>query len=314
MKIAIVGAGRMGSLIGSYLSKGGEDVILLDPWQAHVDAINKDGLWLENEGEESFISHPRAYTSADQVGEIVDLLIVLVMGMYTESATRACLCLCDSHTRCLSLQNGVGNVQVLEKMFDKERLMYGFMPYGGTVLGPGRVLARAGKNAPSHFGPVGFEEPDKFMEDLAALLRKQGLDFHTDKRSYIDSEVWYKIGMNCCGNSITAIARLPLGPVFNCDDITPYLDGIYNEVVAVAAALGITVAHERSGEKMPENHEMYNHLTSTAQDVKAKKQTEIDNLCGAVARMGDELGVPTPYNHFACGLIKLIQANYDKMF
>lgn len=81
----------------------------------------------------------------------MDLIVVLVMGMQTREAVRSAMCIADEHTYCLTLQNGVGNVEILEEFFPDDRLLFGVMPYGGEVLGPGSVKTMTGKGDKSHF-------------------------------------------------------------------------------------------------------------------------------------------------------------------
>lgn len=314
MKIAILGAGRMGSLVAGYATLGGADCLLVDPWQAHVDEINSNGLTICNNEDEPFTVKCRAFTSADQIKEKVDMLVVLVMGDHTREAVSAAMCLADEHTYCLSLQNGLGNVEVIEEFFPKEKVLYGIMPYGGTVLGPGKVKTLTNKNAESHFGSDAFEEPDAFMKEFAEIMSSHGLSFTADKKSNVDSEVWYKLAKNASGNAICAVCRLPLGPYTNADGATSLEVALFYEVAAVAAAQGITISKFDTGHKISHESKMYDHLPSTAQDVKARHHTEVDFINGAVARLGDKYGVPTPYNHMITGLVKIIQSTYDKQF
>lgn len=314
MKIAILGAGRMGSLVAGFASLGGAECYLVDTWQEHVDVINVDGLTIYNNEDAPFTVKCKAFTSADQIGEKMDLIIVLVMGHVTRTAVSAAMCLADENTYCLTLQNGMGNVEVIEEFFPKEKILYGIVPYGGTVMGPGRVKTLCAKGTKSHFGSDAFEEPNEFMEEFAKIMRSNGLEFYADKKSQVDSEIWYKLAKNCSGNPVCAITRLPLGPYTNCDATHPIEVALFMEVAAVAKSKGITLSLWNTGNKLSEESKMYWHLPSTAQDVKMKHKTEIDFLNGAVARMGDDLGIPTPYNHMITALVKIVEQNYDKQF
>ena len=314
MKIAILGAGRMGSLIGGFATLGGAECYLIDTWKEHVDTINRDGLTIYNNEDEPFNVKCRAYTSADQIGEKMDLIVVLVMGMYTRQALGAAMCLADEHTYVISLQNGLGHVEVLEEFFPKERILYGIVPYGGTVLGPGKVKTLTNETAESHFGSDAFEEPNDFMKEFASIMCAHGLHFYADKKSHVDSEIWFKLAKNCSGNPVCAVCRLPLGPYTNTDAAHGVEITLFMEVCAVAKAIGITVEKLATGNKISTESKMYNHLPSTAQDVKLRHKTEIDYLNGAVARLGDKYGVPTPYNHMITALVKIVEENYDSQF
>ncbi len=313
MKIAILGAGKMGSLVGSLLCRSGADVRLIDPWQAQVDAINRDGLTVRINEDEPYTVHPRAYTSADQVGEKMDLVILLVMGMYTEDALKAALCLFDEHTCCLTLQNGMGNVEKVLEYIPAERVMYGIVPYGGNMVVPGHMDAIVNLTAHAHFASAAYEEPTPFMEEFAALMQKNGLNFKAEKKSVIDSVIWDKLAKNASSNGVCGLVRLPLGPYNDCDDGMAVKQALYDEVIAVAAAKGIQVAMPDKL-KITKDMKMYNHMSSSAQDVRDKKKTEIDFISGYIAREGERLGVPTPYNKIITQLIHIVEQNYDKQF
>ena len=314
MKIGILGAGRMGSLVAGFAAKGGAECYLIDPWKDHVDAINANGLTIYNNDDEPFTVPCKAYTSADQVGEKMDLIIVLVMGDKTRDAVSASMCLSDDSTYCMTLQNGLGNVEVIEEYYPQERILFGIMPYGGTVLGPGKVKTLINASAESHFGPYGFEEPNEFIREFEGIMLGQGLKFYAVSKTEVNRIVWWKLAKNASGNAICGVCRLPLGPYTNCEYTTSVEVALFYETAAVAAAQGITLPSFDTGSKIALDSKMYNHLPSTAQDMKSKHKTEIDFINGAVARLGDKYGVPTPYNHMITALVKIIENNYDKQF
>ena len=141
-----------------------------------------------------------------------------------------------------------------------------------------------------------------------------GLNFYADKKSVVDSVIWWKLAKNCSGNPVCAIVRLPLGPYTNTEATHNIETALFMEVATVAKAQGITLSGWDTGKKLASDSKMFWHLPSTAQDVKNKKKTEIDFLNGAVARLGDELGIPTPYNHMIPALVKIVEENYDNQF
>lgn len=313
MKIAILGAGKMGSLVGSLLCRSGAEVSLIDPWKEHIDAINDHGLTVTVNGGEPYTVYPKAYISADQISEAMDLVIVLVMGMYTVDAVAAARNLFDDHTFCLTLQNGMGNVEKILEFFPAERVMYGIVPYGGNMAGPGKMDGIINLSAHAHFASAAFEEPTPFMEEFAALMQKNGLNFKAEKKSVIDSVIWDKLAKNASSNGVCGLVRLPLGPYNDCEDGMAVKQALYDEVIAVAAAKGIKVAMPDKL-KITKDMKMYNHLSSSAQDVRDKKKTEIDFISGYIAREGARLGVPTPYNTIITQLVHIVEQNYDKQF
>src|SRR5262249_2084218 len=107
MKIAVLGAGAMGSLFGGRLAKSGNDVWLMDVWREAVDAINERGLRIDDRAGGSEVVAINATLNPRDVG-VADLLLVFVKCYDTEAAVRQALPAVASHTTVLSLQNGWG--------------------------------------------------------------------------------------------------------------------------------------------------------------------------------------------------------------
>lgn len=314
MKIAIVGAGAMGSILGAHFVMGGAEVYFVDPFEAHIRAMQENGLKFRINQEEPRYLNVTAVTSADQIDEKMDLILFMVKGLYTETAALGARCLADEHTYCMTLQNGVGNAEILAEHYNRERILAGVVEFGGRMEEPGFVCALINPTAKISFASTTEEEPDEFVQSVAGLLEKAGLRAYARKKSEIESVIWFKLAKNCSGNPICAVTRLPLGPYNNTDEGLPIEKAVFEEVEAVANAQGIRLADQGKPHKIPKESQMYGHLPSTAQDVKARKKTEIDFLNGAVVRLGGKYGVPTPYNHMITALVKIIEQNYENQF
>ena len=111
MKICFIGAGALGSSIGGVLAAGGADVVLVDHFAAHVDAINTFGLNIRIDDEEKIVK-VRACSDCQDIG-IVDLVIVLVKSFHTRSAIESARPLIGENTMVMSIQNGMGHEEIL---------------------------------------------------------------------------------------------------------------------------------------------------------------------------------------------------------
>ena len=313
MKVAVVGAGIMGATIGTYLTEGGAEVWLVDPYKAHIDAINENGLDIigYDKDKNTFdINYKiKAVYSPDMRGEAVDYVVYCVKMMHMDSAIEQAKCISGPDTTHISLLNGVGSAEKLLEAYDDNHVVYGIVSSGGAVLAPGKVE----RNFVPGFSFISVGAACKritpALESFKAVLDKTDCDFKT--YDDIDPIVWEKMIKNCTGNAICSVARLNLGRLYNDDNGAELSELIEKEVRAVAAAQGIVVGPTpRMKGKLPPD---FPHVPSTAQDVLAKKQTEIDTINGAVSRLGRKYGVPTPYCDCMTMLIKLIQANYEYM-
>lgn len=314
MKIAIVGAGAMGSILGAHFILGGAKVYFIDPFEAHIKAMQENGLKIRINQEEPRNLKVTAVTSADQITEKMDLILFMVKGLYTASAAESARKLADEKTYCMTLQNGVGNAEILAEYYNRQRILAGIVEFGGRIEEPGSVSALINPAAKIAFASTTEEEPDEFMQETADTLVRAGLKAFAMKKSQIDAIIWFKLAKNCSGNPICAVTRLPLGPYNNTEEGLSIEKAVFEEVEAVANAQGIKLADQGAPHKIPKESQMYYHLPSTAQDVKAKKKTEIDFINGAVVRLGERYGVPTPYNHMIAALVKIIEQNYDNQF
>lgn len=312
MKIAIVGAGAMGASVGAFLHEAGAEVWFIDPFRAHMEEIRENGLRLiDVHGEESAakIYRIHAVTSADQMNDQMDYIFYQVKGMYMDDAIKGAKCISDEHTCHLTLQNGVGNVEKLLAFYAKDKVFYGMVSAGAKMLAPGSVE----RNFDPQKSFIAIGSASKVITDemkgLKELFDRTPCPFQLVDD--IDPIIWKKMISNCTGNAICSVARLTLGRLYNNDDGVELSERIEEEVRAVAKAQGIDIPATPSmkGKFPPE----FPHVPSTAQDIIARRQTEIDTLNGAVVRLGEQYGVPTPYNKAVTLMVKLIQANYDNL-
>lgn len=314
MKIAILGAGAMGSLVGSFLQKGGAEVSLVDPYVAHMEAIRQNGLEITLNGAPETV-RMAAFGTPDEVGP-VDAVVVLVKGLYTESAVRGAHALFGDETFTITLQNGLGNDDILKKIVPEERILKGVMKITSQLTGPGKIMSNILADVPGiHLGALTEDaKAAQTAQKVVELLNAGGLfaQYHTN----IDDFIWGKAVNNIAVNSACAIARCRIQDFCTHPDGRALLEGCLKEVIAVAGAKGVTLNFE----KVIDSIEKYTipkfgtHLPSTAQDVKAKRVTEIDFLNGAISRYGKELGIPTPINDITTAYVHIIQDNYENMF
>ena len=136
MKIAVLGAGAMGSIYGGHLSLH-NDVYMIDKKQEIVDKINADGLKLF-ENDKDVIYRPEAMTDSANLGE-VDLVILFVKALFSKAALEENRYIIGEHTYVMTLQNGAGHEDILSEFVPKERIIIGTTEDNGAVLDFGYV-------------------------------------------------------------------------------------------------------------------------------------------------------------------------------
>lgn len=286
-KVAVLGAGAVGSVLGALLSEGGCDVTLVSRNEEHVDAINLNGLVVKTpDGEESSVT-----IKADtKVSGEQDLIVLATKAYDVESALAqvkkfGCPVLC--------LQNGIGVEEIAAKVVGAERVIRGVTFMGATFLGPGCVM-----NAGIGETLIG---QSKHSEKIAGLFSKSRI--LTEMTNDITGAVWTKALINCGLNPFGALTGLSNGELQAVPGLKDAMLATVEEGEAVAGSFGIKA--DNPGEKL------LRIMTSTAQnknsmlqDIEGGKRTEIDFLNGAISRLGKEKGVATPLNDAITALVK----------
>ncbi len=312
MKFAIVGVGVMGSLMGAALVKGGAQVWLIDPSQEIINTVRTNGLKVTINGVEEKVA-VNAVCSPDEIKEKMDVILFLVKGYHSEAAAHSAQCLVDENSYVMTLQNGIGNVEVLEKYYKRDKILHGILEFAGKMLAPGHVQGLIGPNSKICFGPTQKIIKDD-MKKIAAYFEKSKIKVIL--REDIENEIWLKLRNNST-NVIFGLLRLTMGQALGVEGTEELMKMVRDEVIAVAKAKGIVFTEDElsvNGGKTPINPELYAHLPSTAQDMKNKKMTEVENINGAVCREGKKVGVPTPYNEMLYRMIRIMENTYAMQF
>lgn len=304
MRVVVVGSGAMGSLYGAYLSRVA-DVLLFDPWEAHVQAIREGGLLLEElDGSQQQVQ-VAATSDPTALGQ-ADLALIFVKSHQTRWAAEVAAKALKPDGLALTLQNGVGNREVLAEVLGQDRAVQGVTAHGATLLGPGRVR-HAGKG-PTHLAYT--PENEARVRQVANLFRRAGLEVHL--LSDLDSLVWGKLVVNVGINALTAILRVPNGKLVEIAPARALMARAVEEAVAVAQRLGIALPYDDPVARTEEVcRATAPNRSSMLADVLRGSPTEIDVINAVIVREGARLGVPTPVNEVLVSLIKAIEGSYQ---
>ncbi|WP_317854030.1 2-dehydropantoate 2-reductase [Chakrabartyella piscis] len=303
MKIAILGAGAMGSLYGGYLSKNNE-VWMVDIWQDHVNAINEKGLEIDElDGSVTKVS-PKATTNPEEVG-VADLAIVFVKSTQTAEALVKNRAIIGSDTIVLTLQNGYGNGEDIMEVVPKEQVIVGTTSHGCTMKGPGHIF-HAGVG-PTHIGAMSDDQTN--AQKVADALEAVG--FEMDCSDKVLALVWSKVFVNVAINAITALLDIHNGYVNDNAHAAICAELMVREAVTVANAAGMDFnADEVVANALVVAVNTSANRSSMRSDVILKRQTEITKINGAVVKKGKELGIATPYNELITQLILAKEDTY----
>jgi len=305
MKIAVVGPGAMGCLFAAFLSKSDEEVWLLDRQKERAQKINQQGIIVEG------ISgnwQAKVKTTADaQDIDKPDLVIISVKSYDTKEATISTKSLVGENTHVLTLQNGIGNIEIIGEVVGNEMVIGGVTNQGATLLAEGHIR-HAGKGE-TVIGRIDGKIPAE-MRSIREIFNKAGLETRISRD--IKGLLWSKLIINVGINALTAITRLNNGRLIEFEGTRKILREAVTEAIRIAKRKRIKLIYDDPLAKVEGVCEATAiNVSSMLQDVLRKKRTEIDFINGVIVRQAQELGIPAPVNSILVDLVKTIEASYS---
>lgn len=300
MRIAVIGAGAMGSIYGGHLSLH-HDVYLIDTNQAIVDHINREGLKVQEDGTD-VTYHPKAVTSTEGV-EPVDLVILFVKALFSRSALNSNKGIIGDNTYLMTLQNGSGHEDILSEFVPENRIIIGTTEDNGAVLAPGHV--RRGGSGNTNIGML-TEDTHGFLPKLKEALDSCG--FHGNIHENIQQLIWNKLFTNVSLSALTGVLQVPMGFIAGNEHAWTLAQRLIHEAVEVAHGLGLEADEAEITEKVkntsfgsPEG------ITSICADLRDGRRTEVNTISGSVVRASKKCGVPAPTHEVIVELVHALE-------
>ena len=306
MKIAVVGAGAMGSLFGALLAEAGNEVWLYDVWLEHVQIINQTGLIIEREGKTRTVE-VKAVGDPGQIGR-AELVIIFVKSSRTNSAAETAQTIAGSEGSVMTLQNGMGNADVIAEFIEPERILAGTTSHGATLLGPGSI--RHAGSGPTTIGPwAQGEEGMQRARQFADFFNRAGIK--TESVADVRSVVWNKLLINIGINAITALTNIKNGQILDLEITRELSRAAVNEAINVARELKIKVHDDALDIVFKVAEATALNRSSMGQDVDGLRQTEIAAINGFIVREAKKLGLAAPVNFTLTALVETLQSHYS---
>jgi 2-dehydropantoate 2-reductase len=288
MKIGILGAGAMGQLFGGRLQMAGNDVIFIDAAPSTIETLNAQGITVRSEDQENHT--PARAGKASDFNETLELIIVFTKSFHTEAAVASVGHLISAQTFGLTLQNGLGNADVLARGFGPARTLVGITDFPADLERPGLITTGpGGKVRVGTF--TGQSHP--FLPQLVEKLNEARLNASAEEN--IQTPIWEKLAFNAALNTLSAVTGQTVGQIGASNGAQELVAQVVDETVLVADSQDVRVSRARIEAALQNAYEHAGeHKTSMLQDREAKRRTEADYIGGAIVRLGETAGIPAP--------------------
>jgi 2-dehydropantoate 2-reductase len=305
-RILVAGCGGIGSVFGCLLREAGHKVTLLGR-ESHLTAIDTGGLRLDGIWGDHYADGFQLVTQTTDLSGLYDLVLISVKAYDTESMARDICGVIDRDGLVVSLQNGLGNIETLAKIFGAERSLGANVLVGAIIPEAGRVTVTV-QAAPIIIGPL--EVSDCVMLERIHYWIKafQRANIPCEHTVRILSYLWAKIFYNAPLNALGALLQVHYGVLGEVAELRQIMDRLVDEAFIVAKTNGVELLWNRVEDYRALFYRhlvpsTYNHQSSMLQDLQRGHRTEIDAINGAIWRYGERLGIPTPFNEVMTRLI-----------
>ena len=299
MRIAVMAAGGVGGYFGARLAAAGHDVVFFARG-AHLDAIRKNGLRVES--PLGSLHLPEVTATDDPAGIApVDLVLFAVKLWDTERSAEQLRPLIASHTRVITLQNGVDSVDRLAPILGAANVVGG-STYVVTVIGEPGIIRHTSPFARVRCGRLDGR-PDNVLAGYVEQIRAAGIEIVLSDQ--MKTELWKKFVLLSGTSSVTASTRQPLGPILADPDTRALFFTLMGEAQAVGTAAGVAFGPDyqeelqRAVDAFPPTMK-----ASMAHDLERGNRLELDWLAGTVVKLGRQYGIPTPANAAVYAVLK----------
>lgn len=302
MKIGIVGAGAMGSVYGGLFAAAGHDVWMVDTWREHVEAIRRDGLHVTGASGERTV-RPSATMDPAEAGPCG--LVVLATKMRDlDAAARSIRPMIGNDTAVLAIQNGLGNLDIMERVLGSRDFLVGIAGgFGASIARPGHVHHNG-------WDRLNIAEAAGGRSARAASVVEtwSAAGFKAEVFDDPGPMIWGKYICNLAFSPVCTALSLRIGQVLDNPEARVLAEGCASEAYAVASAKGIKLYFTDPVKRIHEfGRVIPNAMPSMLLDMLAGRRTEIDALNGALVQEAEKVGLKAPTNAFLTRVVLALE-------
>ncbi|WP_411345445.1 ketopantoate reductase family protein [Paenibacillus sp. WLX1005] len=322
MRIAILGAGSLGTIVGAYLSAGGMNVELIDTYEDHVHALNEQGATVT--GTTEFVSSVKAITPQQKSG-IYDLVLLLTKQLYNDAVLRDLLPFLNDTSVVCSLQNGIPEQHVAE-LVGAQRVIAGSVEFGATFMKPG--ISRLTTEY-TQFKAYAFQigelngEMTSRIREIQSVLELVGGTHISDN---LVGTKWSKLLINNAFSGLSAALNGEYGNILDNEIGIASAAHIADETIKVGHANGVQFAtmggFDIASLELQQDSDLPARImtlrqvmapsrllkASMLQDLEKQRKTEIGYINGVVPELAKGKGIATPFNDLVVQLVQAAEA------
>jgi 2-dehydropantoate 2-reductase len=306
LRIAIIGAGAIGCLFGGRLHAAGESVLLVHHKRSVATSIERNGVSIRELSGRVVRFHIRTRTRLSQ-RDNPELVLITVKAYDTERVASFLKKAVARNVPILSLQNGLGNVETLQRELASDSIVAGTTTEAALTTGPGRVI-HTGRGK-TWLGTMNGKHSERLLA-IERIFRRAG--FSTVITHRIKGMIWAKAIVNSAVNPISAIARVKNGDVHKSNELRHIAFRVIDEGVAVAQASEILLKPSPKRLLSTVLALTSRNKSSMLQDIEARRKTEIRELNGSISQLGSLVGVSTPFNDLLTRLVLFLEGSKNR--
>ncbi len=300
MKTGIAGAGALGSLFAYKLYQSGIHPVIYEKNENTASAL-VNGLFFEDSDGIKNKINIKEISSSPSILKNCDTIFLFIKSYATEDVMKSISPLISPDTIIVTLQNGLGNFDIISRYIPVKNILYGTTTTGATKTSPDTV----------RFGGAGTitlgGEDKSRLQGVTDILLKA--DFSVTQTDEPERTVWEKAVINAAINPLGALLKVSNGKLEENNETREIMKNIIDEAVRTAGAYGINLDKNVMIETtMTVCKNTYNNLCSMLQDINEQRKTEINSINGKIADFGERKGLQLPVNRTITGLVKSLES------
>ena len=306
MKIAVIGAGAMGSIYASFLSKNNNEVLVIDIWEEHLKAIKNAGLRVSGFSGDNIVKNINVSSNIEDAKEY-ELFIIATKASGVGAVASKLSEITNDDSLILTIQNGLGAGERIAKYMPTNNILLGVAQgFGAAMRGPGHAHH-------NNMSMIRIGEMNGGITPRLEKLVKVWSDAGFNAKAFEDIEqlIWEKFICNVAYSGPCSIFKKTLGEIMS----NKHMFHIAKECALEARKMGdiknVNFTFDDTVDYITEfGKKLLNSKPSMLQDVEAKRLSEIDAINGMVVTLGEENGIETPFNLAVSTIIKAYEEEY----